>query len=389
MKVPAFLARLTPSFPGSAFARLESANHVGLSAGAFAALSLATIAAIQMFGDPQAAHPRKVISLASSAGAPAFRAPLSDVMLDPSEVDAGVYDELGFGVEGGELTELDPTSIAAAAAPPARPLPKAPIAKLSKPGPKGPLPIIAADGTTPHSAYKRPFKAEGNKPRVGVVVGGLGFNARVTQSAIDELPADVTLSFVPYADNLQSWIDKARARGHEVMIELPMEPFDPDANDTGPQTLLAAGAAKDNVAKLENLLSRGAGYFAVSNYQGAKFAQSGAASAPVVRALRDRGLAFVSNGIGARAALGVEAARAGLPFAAADRVLDSQREAEAIDEQLLNLEGLAEQSGAALGTGFAFPVTVEQIKLWSAGLEERGVQLAPASAILDARAGRR
>jgi polysaccharide deacetylase 2 family uncharacterized protein YibQ len=363
---------------------IESANHVGLSAGAFAALSLLTLASIQMFGDPQAATPRKIVSLASSEGAPAFRAPLSDVMLDPSEVDADVYDELGYGVEGQE-GEVDPTSIEAATKPAAKPLPKAPIAKLSKPGPKGPLPIIAADGTTPLSAYKRPFTPDGNKPRVAVVVGGLGFNARVTQSAIDELPADITLSFVPYADNLQSWIDKARARGHEVMIELPMEPFDPDANDTGPQTLLAAGAAKDNIAKLENLLSRGAGYFAVSNYQGAKFAQSNTASAPVVRALKERGLGFVSNGIGTRAAFGIEATRAGLAFTAADRVLDSQREAEAIDEQLLNLEGLAEQSGAALGTGFAFPVTVEQVKRWAVGLDERGVQLAPASAVLDSR----
>jgi polysaccharide deacetylase 2 family uncharacterized protein YibQ len=222
-----------------------------------------------------------------------------------------------------------------------------------------------------------------------VIIGGLGFNSAVTQSAIDDLPPDVTLSFVPYADNLQSWIDQARARGHEVLLELPMEPFDPDANDTGPQTLLANGAPKDNIAKLENLLSRGAGYFGVSNYQGAKFAMSGPASAPVVKALKDRGLSFVSNGIGQRAALGAEASKAGLPFAAADRVLDTQRDADAIDDQLLNLETLAQQSGAALGAGFAFPVTVTQIKTWAANLGDRGFVLAPASAILDARNQRR
>jgi polysaccharide deacetylase 2 family uncharacterized protein YibQ len=97
----------------------------------------------------------------------------------------------------------------------------------------------------------------------------------------------------------------------------------------------------------------------------------------------------VSNGIGSRAAIGLEAGKVGLPFAASDRVLDTQREAEAIDDQLLNLEALAHQSGSALGTGFAFPVTVEQIKTWAAGLDERGLQLAPASAVIDARAQRR
>ena len=304
------------------------------------------------------------------------------VVVDPG--DANVDPNLGFGMDppDDDGAGAAPSSIAAAVV---SPLVKAPIAKLTKPGPKGPLPIIAADGTTPMKAYRRPFTGDPTKPRVGIIIGGLGFNARVTQSAIDELPADVTLSFVPYADNLQGWIDKARARGHEVLIELPMEPFDPDANDTGPQTLLSTAQPKDNIAKLENLLSRGAGYFGVSNYQGAKFAMSNTASAPVVKALKDRGLAFISNGIGQRAALGAESVRAGLPFVAADRVLDAQRDADAIDDQLLNLETLATQSGSSLGAGFAFPVTVEQVKTWADGLNARGLVLAPASAIVDAR----
>ncbi len=48
---------------------------------------------------------------------------------------------------------------------------------------------------------------------MAVIVGGLGFNAQVTQAAIEQLPAAVTLSFVPYADRLQGWIDfRARPR---------------------------------------------------------------------------------------------------------------------------------------------------------------------------------
>jgi polysaccharide deacetylase 2 family uncharacterized protein YibQ len=191
---------------------------------------------------------------------------------------------------------------------------------------------------------------------------------------------------VPYADNLQNWINAARAHGHEVMIELPMESFDAAENDTGPQTLLANGAAKDNVGRLENVLSRGAGYFAVSNYQGAKFSQSASASAPVVAALKNRGLGFISNGIGARAPLNIEAQKAGLPVASADRVLDSQREASAIADQLDALEAMAHENGNALGAGFAYPVTVDQIKLWASNLGSRGLQLAPASALMDARA---
>ena len=199
----------------------------------------------------------------------------------------------------------------------------------------------------------------------------------------------MTLSFVPYTANLQSWIDKARARGHEAMIELPMEPFDPDADDTGPQTLLANGNGRDNVARLENLLSRATGYFGVTNYQGARFAASGQASAPIAQALKQRGLVFVGNALGPRTAFGVEAGRAGLPFTSADRIIDTQRDAEKIDDQLLNLEALALQNGSALGSGFAFPVTISQVGDWAQNLSMRGYVLAPASAVMESRAARR
>jgi polysaccharide deacetylase 2 family uncharacterized protein YibQ len=273
--------------------------------------------------------------------------------------------------------------------PAASPLPRAPIAGMTEPGPNGVLPIIAANGRTPAQAYARPFTPVQGRPMIAVVIGGLGFNARATTQAIDELPAEVTLSFVPYASDLQGWIDRARARGHEVLIELPMEPFDPDADDTGPQTLLAAATPQQNTQRLEQLLSRASGYFGVTNYQGARFATSAQASSPVVQQLRRRGLVFLSSGIGQRTALSVEAQRAGLPSTAADRIIDARREADAIDDQLLNLEALALQNQSAVGAGFAYPVTMEQVGRWARDVETRGYELAPASAVLNARAARR
>lgn len=359
-------------------AALGPLDHVKLSAAGASGVFLLTLLSIQIFGDPHAAAPRRILPLDGNAGA--FRTSLSDVVLDPDSASAAALQDQ-------YLETISPDMMADPLAPPrAAPLPPAPLAGLSARGPLGPLPIIGPDGTTPLKAYRRPFTPETGKDFVSVIVGGLGFNAALTQSAIEQLPAEVTLSFVPYADNLQNWINAARAHGHEVMIELPMESFDSAENDSGPQTLLTTAPAKDNVGRLENVLSRGAGYFAVSNYQGAKFAQSGAASAPVVSALKSRGLGFISNGIGARAPLNSEAQRAGLPFAAADRVLDSQREASAIADQLDALESMAHQNGNALGAGFAYPVTVDQIKLWASNLSARGIQLAPASALMDARA---
>ena len=378
--------------------RLPPINHKVAAIAALGVLGLASFGAIQVFGDPGAAGPRRVVSL-SPGDAAAETTPsisLADAMggeemsvFDLSELPT--YDsEVGEISSDGELrVAVVETPEAAAARAPVRPLPRAPIAALTERGPNGPLPIVAPDGRTPAQAYARPFTRDPNKPMVAIVIGGLGFNARATQQAIDELPAAVTLSFVPYAADLQTWIDRARARGHEVLLELPMEPFDPDADDTGPQALLSTASAQQNVTRLELLLSRGAGYFGVTNYQGARFATSASASQPIVQALRRRGLVFISSGIGQRTALSVEAGRTGLANTAADRIIDARREAEAIDEQLLNLEALALQNQSAIGAGFAYPVTMEQVNRWARDIESRGYQLAPASAVLSARAQRR
>src|SRR5690606_31283980 len=177
----------------------------------------------------------------------------------------------------------------------ARPRPAAPIAGLFSPGPNGPLPRIAPDGRVPAQAYARPFRSNG-KPMVSLVVGGLGLNAVTTRAAIERLPAEVTLSFVPYAEGLQAWIDMARAQGHEVMIELPMEPTGYPDNDPGPYTLLSSGGADDVEAKLGWLLGRATGYFGVTNYLGDRFAASDEGMGAMLAVLRQRGVAFLDDG---------------------------------------------------------------------------------------------
>lgn len=370
-------------------------NHRTLALLAAGAVVLVSFGAIQIFGDPSAAGPRRIVELAPSPAAASAAPRLS---FEEANEGAEYVDIDELPPASGEIGEIDSdgqlrVSVVGAPEAPARPrappLPRAPIAGLSETGPNGPLPIIAANGRTPAQAYARPFAAQPNKALVAIVIGGLGFNARATTQAIDELPAEVTLSFVPYASDLQTWINRARARGHEVMLELPMEPFDPDADDTGPQTLLASASAQQNVSRLEQLLSRGTGYFGVTNYQGARFATSQTAAQPVVQALKRRGLVFVTTGIGQRTALSMEAQRAGLATTAADRIIDTRREADAIDDQLLNLEALALQNQSAIGAGFAYPVTMEQVGRWTRDVNERGYQLAPASAVLNARAARR
>ena len=256
-------------------------------------------------------------------------------------------------------------------------LPQAPIAGLFVQGPGGMLPVIGPDGRQPFQAYARPYAGDG-KPRVALIIGGLGLNAKTTREAISSLPPEVTLSFVPYSDGLQGWIDMARSAGHEVLLEAPMEPKDYPDNDPGPYTLMADGQPQDTVQRLQWLLSRATGYFGVTNYLGSKFVTSPGAMGVFENELRQRGLAFIDDGSASKVG-------GALPRASADRIVDDQLDGGAIDAQFGALETQAARNGQALGSGFAYPITLQEATRWASGLAAKGIQLVPASALATRR----
>jgi polysaccharide deacetylase 2 family uncharacterized protein YibQ len=351
-----------------------------LLAGLAAAVVLAGGAAGLAFlagGEPQPVRAAVDIAAPVQTTAAADAAP--EVPLDPFAQT---------GAEAVSLPGVTDTETALAAAPePATPPrgPQAPLPGLYEPGPGGPLPIIAADGRRPDAVYAKAFDGVADAPTVAVVVGGLGLSESLTRRAIDTLPAEITLSFAAYADNLQDWINAARADGHEVLIELPMEPFDYPNNDPGPHTLLAEASPEENRRRLLSLLSRGAGYAGVANYLGARL---GAAQAPLEAVFADleaRGLSVFHDGSGRRAVLESAAMSAGARLALADRVVDVDPDPGAIDARLLDLEALALQNGTALGSGFAYPATVDTVAAWADDLAARGYQLAPASHLMALR----
>lgn len=256
------------------------------------------------------------------------------------------------------------------------PLLAAPIGGLYQQSSVGPLPIVARDGRTSFDAYKRPFSG-GGAPKVAIVIGGLGLNSRITDRAIDQLPSEVTLSFVPTANNLQGWINKARSRGHEVLIEVPMEPIDYPDNDPGPQTLMANASADENQKRLEYSLSRATGYFAVTNYLGGRFATS-AGVGNFMHTLKMRGVGFISDGT---TNMANNAQSNGLRAANADRIIDQRPASEDISAQLSALESIAKQRGSALGFGVGYAVTIDQVANFIQQARSKGILIAPASSV--------
>src|SRR6185312_495588 len=179
---------------------------------------------------------------------------------------------------------------------------------------QGPLPRIADDGRKPMTAYAAAAPANA-KFRIAIVVNGLGLSALATKAALDGLPSGVTVSFAPYAGDVATWVSDARSRGHEVLLEVPMEPLDFPDSDPGPHTLRAGQEEEANIQRLTWALTRFTGYAGVTNLLGQRFLSDSQALAPMLTYLNRRGLYVFDNGAAAQSVLPSVAGQIGIPAA--------------------------------------------------------------------------
>jgi hypothetical protein len=210
-------ARQGPNVPGSR-ERAEVAD--GPAAGAD---SVAQGAADQHRGAPRGAD------AGTSAGpdsAPARTAAADpSVPLDVAPGPAPVPSEAS--VRPAPPSAPEPPPLPRLPDPPApvadRPIP-APEPALLEASPHGPIPRIGPEGRTAIRAYARAFDRTDTRPRVALVVGNLGLAASLSEEAIRRLPPATALAFSPYALRPEPLLERARARGMEVLSALPSNP---------------------------------------------------------------------------------------------------------------------------------------------------------------------
>jgi uncharacterized protein len=253
----------------------------------------------------------------------------------------------------------------------------------------GMIPIIS-DGLKPFTVYAAEAdRARAAKmPVVSIVVGGLGVGAAKTTEAIMKLPAAVTLAFTPYGSDPGKLAERARAQRHEILLQVPMEPFDYPDNDPGPQTLLTTLTPEQNIDRLYWHLSRFQGYAGIANFMGARFVVADTVMQPIIREAAKRGLGWLDDGSAPRSVAASLAAGQSMPFIKTDVAIDALPTAGEIDRALAKLESLAKERGTAVGFASALPISIERIGLWVRTLESHGIMLAPlTTAMLKSKSG--
>jgi uncharacterized protein len=273
---------------------------------------------------------------------------------------------------------------------PHRPLTPAPQTNVTETTTYGLLPRVAANGETASHTYERttPLNViHSDSPKIALMLGGMGLNKKLTQAAIKELPADITLAFAPYGDDLQEQVNRARAEGHEVFLQVPLEPVGFPVTNPGPKTLMGDGTESENIDALRWHMSRFAGYAGVVNYMGGRFLAMPKAIAPMLGELNRRGIPFLEDGSLALSSTENAAKPMHAKIKRAMVVIDANPSPEAITTALTQLEEQATGTGFAIGTGSGLEVTIDTVKEWAKAAAERGIILVPMTASFKGRAG--
>ena len=221
----------------------------------------------------------------------------------------------------------------------------------------------------------------GKRPRIAIVIDDVGMNVKWSKASID-LPAGVTLAFLPYAAGVRDMAAKASEKGHELIIHAPMEAM----SDEVPLGSIALMEKMDyaafdlEFAKMANSFD---GYVGVNNHMGSRLTQNKASMGYLMDQLKQRQLYFLDSKTIAGSVAADTAAIYGVPYAVRDVFLDHEETPDFVAKALQKTEEIARRRGSVIAIGHPKEVTITALQQWVQTLDEKGYDLVPVSTLIE------
>jgi len=305
--------------------------------------------------------------------APAASVPVYAEQTEPQPDDATSSDDSGAMSQ--LLNQQAPVSAA--------PQPSVPPAPAPTPG-FAPLPQAAAPGapqpTTPAWLQNSVAAIDpGTHPMIAIVLDDVGAAPSDAPGAV-ALPAPITLSIMTYAPNAARLAEAAKKAGHEIMVHVPMEAVNRDA-DPGKNALMVGLSPQEIQQRLDWDLSQFQGYVGINNHMGSRFTQDAAGMQLVLQTLKARGLLFLDSRTIASSVGDRLAGEIGVTHLKRDVFLDDVIDEADIRKELARAEAVAKKQGFAIAIGHPHPDTVAALKQWIPEAKARGFVLVPITTI--------
>jgi polysaccharide deacetylase 2 family uncharacterized protein YibQ len=252
------------------------------------------------------------------------------------------------------------------------------------PFPENPSALKLELGTADHVTHRvtlepEPGSREGaGVPRLAIVFDDLGWSMDELVRELLELPAPLTFAVLPDLAYSEAFAEAARARGHEVILHLPMEPIDPVRHDPGEGAVLVALSPEENRRRVRACLDGLSAYSGVSNHMGSRVTADAELVDLVLGEIRgrDRKLFFLDSMTTPYSVVGKRARQAGVPSLSNNLFLDAGEEGEKLAFQRAErLSGIARRRGHAIAIGHVRRETISAIRHAIPEWQEEGIEL--------------
>ena len=227
---------------------------------------------------------------------------------------------------------------------------------------------------------KTPKEWSRDKDKISIVIDDVGMNLVESNRAID-LPSEVTLAFLPYAETVRELSAKARSQGHELIIHTPMEAINSDVS-LGPMALKTDMDFASFDKEFSKMAASFDGYAGVNNHMGSRLTQDAEAMGYLMDQLKQRGLYFLDSRTIATSVAADTARSYGVPYAERDVFLDHKETVEFTANALEELEQVARRNGRAIAIGHPKKITIDALNKWIPTLEKKGFELVELSELL-------
>lgn len=221
-------------------------------------------------------------------------------------------------------------------------------------------------------------------PEIAIVIDDMGVNGAMTSLVLNKIKQPITMSFLPYSYNIQAKVDRAKTKGHEIILHLPWEPERETAN-SGPNSLMFGDEKETIETKLEANLNSFTGYSGVNNHMGSKFSLYREGIETVMSELHNKGLFFLDSKTADDSIAEKIAYEYGVPATHRNVFLDHVETKEFVSQALREVERIALKTGSAVAIGHPKAVTVEALEKWIPTLKARGFKLVKLEDIIKLR----
>jgi len=237
--------------------------------------------------------------------------------------------------------------------------------------------------TEPCIPYHKPIpdkKKPAVLPKVAIIIDDIGYD-RKTADKLLSLNVAITFSVLPQSPFGKVIIKKAREKGIEIMLHLPLEPLEYPSVKPGPGAIYTNMTPDELILQIKQNLDALPFVAGVNNHMGSRITSNSSQMYQILSVLKQKELFFIDSFTNTDSLCRTTARLLNIRFAARDVFLDHVQDAKSVRKQIKRLIYVAKVYGEAIGIGHPHTVTYKALLEMLPELKKE-VKLVPASQVV-------